>query len=107
MTRRDFGMGFFGKGPFDNEMRKKLHDEWAKMPDNEKLAFINKRMEMWDSDEERFSVKTIDTRCEEWMKKTPEEKEEFVSKRKNAFHERFACMNRFFSREEEPVKTNS
>lgn len=67
-----FGMGFFGRHPFDMDARKKFREEWSKMTDSEKLECANKRMEMMGQD--HFSVETIDARCAAWMKMTPEEK---------------------------------
>lgn len=94
MTTRGFGMGFFHKRPFDSEARKKFQEEWSKMTDSEKLEIMNKRVEHMGHD--HFSVEAIDARCEEWMKKTPEEKQAFVDEKKKAFEERNACMHNFF-----------
>jgi len=93
MTIKDFGMGFFGRNLFDKEARKNFNEQWSKMADEEKLAFMNQRVEEMGKD--RFSVEAIDARCEEWMKMTPEEKEKFVNERKKAFEERMACGGDF------------
>ncbi len=85
MMTRDFGMGFFGRIPFGQDVRKELFEKWSTMTDQEKLEFMNKHMEaMNDREQEKreFSVAAIDQRCEEWMKKTPEEKEAFIKDRK-------------------------
>jgi len=98
MTPRGFGMGFFGRGPFDKEARINFKENWMKMSDSEKLEFMNKKMEALDSHEDHFSVKSIDARCEEWMKMTQEEKEAFINERKKTMEERIAFMGGFFNR---------
>lgn len=92
MTTRNFGMGFFGRP----EDRKKFREAWSKMTDSEKLEMMNRRMEMMDNPESRFSVEALDARCEEWMKKTPEEKETFVNEWKEKVQNRKECMGAFF-----------
>ncbi|MDL2278030.1 hypothetical protein LJC57_05510 [Parabacteroides sp. OttesenSCG-928-G07] len=92
MTTRGFGMGFFGKNPFDKEARTKFREEWSKMTDSEKLEFMNKRMESIEKHEDRFSVEAMDARCEAWMKMTNEEKQAFVEERKKAFESRMHTM---------------
>lgn len=94
MTTRGFGLGFFGRNPFDKDARRKFQEEWSKMSDSEKLEFMNKRMEHMGQD--HFSVEAIDARCKEWMKMTQEEKQAFVDKKKQAFEERMSCMGNFF-----------
>lgn len=96
MTTRDFGMGFFGRNPFGKDMRKKFKEEWSKMTDNEKLEFMNKRIEGFDRHEDHFSVETIDARCEKWMKMSNEEKQAFVEERKKAFENRMQAMHGCF-----------
>ena len=96
MMTRDFGIGFFGKSPFDKDARKKFKEEWFKMTDSEKLEFMNKKMDSFDNHEDRFSVEAINIRCEEWMKMTPEEKQAFVDERKKTFEDKMNCMGRFF-----------
>ena len=93
MTNRGFGMGFFGRHPFDMETRKNFREEWSKMTDSEKLEFMNKRMEHCDKHEDRFSVEAIDARCEEWMKMSKEEKQVFIDERKKAFESRMQGMH--------------
>lgn len=88
MNTRGFGMGFFGRNPFDMDARKKFKEEWSKMADSEKLEFMNKRMEGFDNHEDRFSVKAIDARCEKWMNMSTEEKQAFVEERKKCFENR-------------------
>lgn len=109
MTTRGFGMGFFGRNPFDMETRKKFQQEWSKMTDNEKLDFMNKRVE--NMGKGCFSVEAIDARCEEWMKMSREEKEAFVKEHKEAAENHFAghCFGKthrrpdgFFFGSEEP-----
>jgi len=87
-------MGFFGKNPFDKDARKKFQEEWRKMSDNEKLDFMNKRVENMGQD--RFSVEAIDARYEKWRKMTSEEKQAFVNEKKQAFMESSSCMHEFF-----------
>ncbi|GHV20007.1 hypothetical protein FACS1894174_01020 [Bacteroidia bacterium] len=87
MMTRGFGMGFFGRSPFDKDARKKFQEEWSKMTDGEKLEFMNKRVEHMGHD--HFSVEAIDAHCEEWMKKTPEEKEAFIKEKKEAMENHF------------------
>jgi len=96
MITRGFGMGFFGRNPFDKEAGKKFKEEWSKMTDSEKLDFMNKRMESCGNQEDRFSVEAIDARCEEWMKMTREEKQAFVDEKKQAFADRMNGMGGFF-----------
>jgi len=96
MTTKDFGMGFFGRRPFGEDMRTKFREEWSKMTDSEKVEFVNKKMDFMDKHEDHFSVEAIDARCEAWLKMTPEEKQQFVAEKKQAFHERMACMGRGF-----------
>lgn len=98
MTTRGFGMGFFGRGHFDKDARKKFQEEWAAMSDEQKLEIMNKRMEAMGGDEDRFTVEAIDARCEKWMKMTREEKEEFISEHKKMFHDRMHCMHGAFAR---------
>lgn len=40
MMRRDFGMGFFGRHPFDKDTRKQFQEKWAAMTDSEKLDYM-------------------------------------------------------------------
>jgi len=90
MTTRGFGMGFFGKHPFDKDARKKFREDWSKMTDNEKLEFMNRKVEHMGHD--HFSVEAIDAHCAEWMKMTPEEKQAFVDEKKKAFESRMHGM---------------
>ncbi|WP_200814373.1 hypothetical protein [Parabacteroides sp. Marseille-P3160] len=93
MTARDFGMGFFGRIPFGADARKDFFAKWTKMTDAEKVEFMDKRIEAIHNGHcgrREFSVAAIDQRCEEWMKKTSEEKEAFVKEQQEmiaAFHE--------------------
>lgn len=89
MTTRSFGMGPFGRPPFDKEARKKFQEEWSKMTDEEKLNFMNRKVEQMEKG--CFSVEAIDARAEEWMKMTPEEKQEFVDKKREAFEHMHDC----------------
>ncbi|MCK9449246.1 MAG: hypothetical protein M0Q41_09775 [Bacteroidales bacterium] len=94
MMTRNFGMGFFGRGHFDKDVRKQFQEKWSKMTDSEKLEFMNKRVEHMEED--HFSVEAMDARCEGWMKMTPEEKQAFVDKRKQAFEGRMSGMSVFY-----------
>ena len=104
MGIRNFGMGFFGRTPFAmrdrKELLKELFDKWSKMTDAEKIEFMNKRMEVFNSQDQReenffdrwnFSVADMDSRAEEWLKKTPEEKEALIKERKDALKSRFGA----------------
>lgn len=93
MTRENFGMGFFGRNPFDKEAKQKFQEKWSEMTDSEKLDFMNKKVESMGKD--HFSVEAMDEHCEKWMKKTPEEKQAFVDKRKESFLNKMACMRHF------------
>lgn len=96
VTRDFFSKGFFGNKHFDMEDRQKFIEEWEKMPDNEKLEIINKRIKAFkegkECDNNRFSVEHIDAHCEEWMSKTPEEKALFVENLKKKFEKRHSMM---------------
>jgi len=108
MQTRDFGMGFFGRMPFGAESREAMHrifaEKWSAMTDEEKLKFMNSKMEAFKNGEHghgpfgkrEFSVEAIDKRCEEWMKMTPEEKEAFVKERKEAFQHKHSGHGGFF-----------
>lgn len=96
MTTRGFGMGFFGRSPFDKEAHKQFKEKWSKMTDSEKLDFMNNKVESMGQD--RFSVEAIDAHCEEWMRMSAEEKQAFVSKYKKAFGDRMGGMCGFFGR---------
>ncbi|NDW17740.1 hypothetical protein D0T53_02270 [Dysgonomonas sp. 216] len=96
MMTRGFGMGFFGRNPFDKDARIKFKEEWNKMSDSEKLEFMNKRMEGFDNREDCFSVEAIDARCEKWMKMSAEEKQAFVDERKKAFENKMHAMHSHF-----------
>jgi len=98
MTTRNFGMGFFGRNPFDKDARNKIKEEWSKMTDAEKLEFANMQMNGFDNHRDRFSVEAIDERCEKWMNMTREEKEEFIAERKKAFEESVSHTQGFFGR---------
>ena len=94
MTTRGFGMGFFERNPFDKDARKNFQEKWSKMTDSEKLDFMNKRVS--DMNADRFSVESIDARCNEWMKMSAEEKQAFVNERKSAFEDRMNGRCGFF-----------
>ncbi len=96
METRGFGMGHFGRNPFDKDARKKFKEEWSKMTDAEKLEIMNKRMEGFDNHEDHFSIEAIDARCEKWVKMTDEEKQAFVDERKKAFESRMHGMHGHF-----------
>jgi hypothetical protein len=98
METNDFGMGFFGRRFFGEDGRKKFREEWSKMSDSEKVEFVNKRMDFTGHCGEGFSVEAMDARCEAWMKKTPEEKKEFVDNMKDAIHNHMHGMGGFFAR---------
>ena len=100
ITKDFFGKGYFGNKHFDADDRKKLIEEWEKMPDNEKLEMVNKRIAAFkegkDCNRNPFSVEHIDAHCEEWMSKTPEEKAKFVEDLKSKFEKRHAMMKEHF-----------
>lgn len=102
MTRDFLGMGFFGGRNVDSENRSKFFEEWDKMPDSEKLAIVNKRVQDFkegvDCKKNRFSVEHIDAHCEEWMSKTTEEKEKFVQDLKKTFEQRHEMMKEWKER---------
>lgn len=87
METRGFDMGFFGRGRFGFGNRKGFFDKWSKMTTEEKVIFIDERMEAMKEmhGKDRFSVESIDKFCNEWGSKTIEEKEEFIQKKKEAF----------------------
>ncbi len=87
METRGFDMGFFGRGRFGFGDRKGFFDKWSKMTTEEKVIFIDERMEAMKEmhGKDRFSVEFIDKFCSEWVNKTVEEKEEFIQKKKEAF----------------------
>lgn len=103
MRKENFGMGFFGRNPFDHEARKKFQEGWSKKTDSEKLDFMNRKVE--DMGKDHFSVEAIDARCSEWMKKTPEEKQTFVDEKKKMMEkhrsEHFAGYHHGFSGNED------
>ena len=80
------------------ENRKNFREKWAKMTSEEKVAFVDRRMDecTWDN---KKIIADIDKRCEAWLKKTPEEKEAIIEKRKAkhaAMHDKFVHWhNRF------------
>lgn len=88
MTTRGFGMGFFGRNPFDKDGGKQFREEWSKMTDSEKLEFANERF--GKAGEDRFSVEKLDELCEKWTKMSAEEKQAFVDERKKAFENRMS-----------------
>jgi len=93
MMTRGFGMGFFGRSPFDKETRKQFQEKWSKMTDSEKLEFANERF--GNIGEDRFSVEKLDELCEKWTKMSAEEKQAFVDERKKAFEGRMHGMRGF------------
>ncbi|MFT3903275.1 MAG: hypothetical protein QM727_08875 [Niabella sp.] len=94
MMTRGFGMGFFGRNPFDKDARKQFQEKWSKMTDSEKLEFANERFD--NIGEDRFSVEKLDELCEKWTKMSAEEKQVFVDKRKKAFEGRMHGMRGFW-----------
>lgn len=96
MTTRGFGMGFFGRNPFDKDARQKFKEEWSKMTDSEKLDFINKRMEDIDNHQDHFSVEAIDARCEKWMQMSRQDKQAFIDERKKAIESKMQAMHGCF-----------
>ncbi len=74
---------FFNIGSSDKDWKDRTYDE--------KVEFIRVWEEMAEEMESRkdgspfnreFSVEAMDKRCEEWLKMTPEEKADFVQKKK-------------------------
>lgn len=96
MTTNNFDMGCFGQHPFGKGGRKILKEKWSKMTDNEKLEFMNKRMENFDNHEDHFSIEAIDSRCEKWMSMSKDEKQAFINQRKETFEHRMHGMHRHF-----------
>lgn len=105
MERTDFRTAFFGdrsRGFGANELREK----WMKMTDEEKLEFMNKKMEgVGDESNERggffgrergFSVEAFDSLCEKWMKMSTEEKEAFIKEREEHVKSRMSGMGNPF-----------
>ena len=76
MITKDFRIGFLGRNLFDKEKIKLFQEEWSKLSDSEKLKLMNKQVESMGH--ESFSVKTINSFCEEWWSKSSEEKQAFV-----------------------------
>ncbi len=72
MRTRDFGMGFFGREAMHN------HEHGKGFGRHE------------------LTVKAMDKRCEEWMQKTPEEKEAFVKERKEMMNDFHKHVHAFF-----------
>ncbi|GAB3432411.1 hypothetical protein [Niabella aquatica] len=93
MITKGFGMGFFGRSPFDKNERKQFQEKWAKMSDSEKLEFANERF--GNIGEDRFSVEKLDELCEKWTKMSAGEKQAFVDERKKAFESRMQGIRGF------------
>ncbi|MDR1092025.1 MAG: hypothetical protein LBL79_13195 [Prevotella sp.] len=87
METRGLGMGFSGIDRFGFDKRKDFFEKWARLTTEEKVIFIDEKMEAMESmpDKHRFSMEFIDKFCNEWVSKTTEEKEEFIQKEKEAF----------------------
>ena len=98
---KGFGMGFFGKNHCDSDGIKKFQEKWAEMTDEQKLAFMNDRVENMNC-AHGLSVEHIDAHCDEWMKRTPEEKQAWVDEinemRKHFHHGMGGGMNCCFPR---------
>ena len=88
-----FGNGdFHGRMPFDAE---NIRQKWSAMTDEDKKKFVEKQVQFFDehfSGSEKgyhrcgsFTVENMDRRCEEWLKKSEEEKKAFIQSRKNIF----------------------
>lgn len=91
--------GFMGRG-FGHHFA----DKWEQMSKDEKTEFLNKRSECFDRGGEfkNFSaqnpqelIAAIDGRCEEWMKKSQEEKEAAVKERFEHLEEMRGGFGRF------------
>lgn len=97
MDIKDFGMDSFGRGRFGFGGKKEFFDKWSEMTSEEKVEFIDKRMEAMKEmhDMHRPSVESIDNFCNEWSKKTIDEKEEFIAKKRDAMKEMHAHMDGF------------
>lgn len=99
-TRYFSGMGLFGNDHFSSQDRETFFEEWDKMPDSEKIEIINRRISNLKGEKcerhEMLSVEHIDKHCEDWMSKTPEEKEEFVEKMKEKINERHEMGHNHF-----------
>jgi hypothetical protein len=88
MTTEDNNECGFEHFSFRCEMREKFKEKWATMSDEEKLNFINKRMEGDEEDRTSFFVNMIDEKCKKWMHKSTEEKEAFINEKKGFFKNR-------------------
>ncbi|MCD7974136.1 MAG: hypothetical protein LUG18_15975 [Candidatus Azobacteroides sp.] len=116
--------GFFALRGLGEDMRNHFYEKWNQMSAEEKEAFIKEKEEEMKKGcfshfhhphsffhEDRFSVEKMDHFCEQWLAKTPEEKEECIRMRKAAFHHGdfsrmgfFRDEDRMSDKEEEKVK---
>lgn len=87
--------GFFEGHRFTKESKQQFKERWNKMTDQEKIEFINEKIDRFEEHEDRFSIKSIDARCERWMNMTTQEKEEFIDEHKKKFHHRMQAMHPF------------
>jgi predicted Fe-S protein YdhL (DUF1289 family) len=92
MYMRNFGMGFFGRGHCD-DARKNFMEEWAKKSVEEKIDFVDKRMEAMGRAENCLSgffdhvSGHLDRMRNEWEKMSADEKAESIRKREEAMKE--------------------
>src|SRR5699024_10358607 len=98
MTRDHNNQHGFGPFHFQRGMREKFKERWAKMSDEEKLDFMNKRIEETEDDRTSLFIKMIDEKCEKWMQKSTEEKEAFINEKKGPFKKRGRFMQHPFFR---------
>lgn len=88
----------FGHFPFYHGKRKKFKKKWATMSDEEKLDFMNKRIEETEEERTSFVINRINEKCETWMQKSTEEKEAFINEKRGFFKKRRHFMHHPFFR---------
>jgi hypothetical protein len=98
MTREDNNECGFGPFSFHQGMREKFKEKWDGMSDEEKLGFMNKRMEGTEEDRTSFFIDMVDEKCEKWMQKSTEEKEAFLREKKGFFKKRMRFRHHPFFR---------
>lgn len=97
MRTRDFGMGFFGRGMSGFDGRKNFFEKWSNMTPEEKVAFMDKRVEAMNDEMcgmgnfLRFRGAEFDRLGKEWEKMTAEEKIEFIKQKEDAMKD--GCHN--------------
>ena len=84
---KESGIGFLG------EEKILFREEWLKMTDNEKLAFMNKKVDNMGCGS--FSVEAINAQCEKWWMASSGEKQAFVDEL-NQVSENKTVQNKYF-----------